>query len=128
MELNVLTRGGVGAPAAELVGHFRHPHHLRGSHGAAGDFGPHHLNARLPLAVDTITQAEGAELVVGDSAVENSCCFNAKPLDLLANSFIVLFLEGFANNQVVFYSGRHYGANLQILYRDYPNSKRDASV
>src|SRR6266851_4847175 len=107
MELDVLTRGGVRTSAAEFVGDFRHPHHLRGSHGAARDFGPHHLHAGLPLAVYAVAQAERPELVVGNCAGQDSLSFGAKPLDLLANSSIVLLLEGLANDQVVFYGGRH---------------------
>ena len=60
---------------------------------SAGNFAAHHLDARLPLAVDAVLQAEWAKLVRGDLAGEEALRLLAKSLDLLANGLLVLALK-----------------------------------
>ena len=59
----------------------------------AGDLGTDHLHAGLPLAVNAVTQAERAKLVIRNCAGEHLLRFCAKSLDFLANGLIVLAFE-----------------------------------
>ena len=66
---------------------------LGGRQHAAGDFGAHHLDAGLALAVDAEAQAEGAEIVVGDLAGEEFLGFGSECFDLGADGIVVLLLK-----------------------------------
>ena len=96
---NILPRGEMPAPAAELVGDFRQPLQLPRRHHAARNLGAHHLHARLPLPVNAVAQAEGAEIVFGDRAGQHLLRLRAEPLDLFTNGLLVLLLEVFADDQ-----------------------------
>src|SRR5215472_12149941 len=104
--LDVLARGEVGSSAAELVGNAGKLAGLaRGDH-AARDLRPHHVNIRLPLAVNAAPEPDSAKLIVGQLASKEGFGLGPKQLDVVPYGGIVLALRG----------GLH--TNPSILYRE----------
>ena len=68
MELNIFARGEMPAPGGILVGNLRQNPELRRLHYSRRDFHAQHLEARLPLAVRTVLQAERPKLFFGNFA------------------------------------------------------------
>jgi hypothetical protein len=93
--------------AAEFVGNAGELQHLFGGEKAAGDFAANHLDARLPLAVDAVFEAERAEIVFSDFAGKERGGFGTKGLDLLADRNLVLFFKRFALVKPGFEKGGH---------------------
>ncbi len=69
MELNVFARGEVAAACRVFVGDNRQYAKLRRRKHARSDLYAKHLEARLPLAIRAVLQAERAELFRRDGAV-----------------------------------------------------------
>jgi len=59
MELNVFAGGEVAAAGRIFVGNNRQCAKLRGREHARSDLDAQHLEARLPLAIGAVFQAEG---------------------------------------------------------------------
>jgi hypothetical protein len=117
MELHVLPRGEVTLASAAEIGNIREPFHLGRREHAAGNFGAHHLNARLALSIASETKAVRAKIVISDTA---GCVFGgflAKGLDFGPDGLIVLLVEFVAS---VRNGSIEVGQNLnlRILYRE----------
>jgi hypothetical protein len=94
--LDVLAGGEVAASAAEFVGDTRKLTHLLRSEQTARDFTTYHLDTGLTLAVDSVLQAEWAELGVCNLPCEDGHCLGPEGLDLLSDGCSVLILKLFA--------------------------------
>jgi hypothetical protein len=75
--------------AAELVGDPSQLLHLRGREQSAGDLAAHHLDAGLALSVNAVFEAEGAELIFGNLAIEVGAGSGTKGFDLVADYAIM---------------------------------------
>ncbi len=94
MILDVLARGQVPFATAELVGDPGQLIHLRGGHRAARDLGADHVDAGLPLRVDTAAESLRAELVVVDLAGHPLFRVRTEQFDVGSNGCVVLGFGG----------------------------------
>src|SRR6266700_962399 len=67
MKLDVFPCGQVPSPGRVVIGDARQHAKLRGLQHACRDLHSQHLEARLPLSISAMLQAERAELFRGDS-------------------------------------------------------------
>ncbi len=93
VELHVLARGEVATGAGAEIGDVGKAVHLGSSERAAGNFGAHHLDACLPLAVAAEAKPVAAEIVFRNVAGEELVGLGAELFDFRADCVIVPGLE-----------------------------------
>ncbi len=95
MELNVFTRGQVAAAGRVFVANKRQDAELRGREHPCRDLDAQHLEARLPLAIGAVLQAEWPELLRRDGAALQVPDAFFKPDDLRFDGFAAVPLFDF---------------------------------
>src|SRR5206468_2024646 len=91
MELHVLPRGHVSAPKTKAVRDQRKLIQLPGRKNAAGNLRPHHVYARLPLAVNSPAKTKCPKLIVSQPSRHVVFRLLPEQFDVRPHDAVVLF-------------------------------------